>query len=152
MKDQSKMKKLEWSIRSQLCPYGTYLLPWKPEFWSDLAQYLMQPILHPNTAPDGIWVQSAGWSQRYHVWKCRESKQYSFILDAQDNSYLCKWWSGVAENQTHSSLYGCPCYLQELEKIHSKMKGLEWSEQIFHNRSLSHLGYHSDHNQSLLSH
>ena len=33
---------------------GSYLLPWKPEFWSDLAQNLMQPFPHPNNASDKI--------------------------------------------------------------------------------------------------
>ena len=39
---------------SPLKPYGSYLLPWKPEW--DLAQNLMQPIPHPNDAPDEIWL------------------------------------------------------------------------------------------------
>ena len=38
---------------------------------------------------------------------------------------------GVAENQTHSNFYGSPFYLQ-MRKIHSKMKVLEWSQQISH--------------------
>ena len=37
----------------------------------------------------------------------------------------------MAENQTHSNFYGSPCYLQ-MRKIHSKMKVLEWSQQISH--------------------
>ena len=37
---------------------------------------------------------------------------------------------GVAENQTHSNFYGSPCY-QQMRKIHSKMKVLEWSQQIY---------------------
>ena len=28
------------------------MLPWKPEFWSNLAQNLMQSIPHPNDASD----------------------------------------------------------------------------------------------------
>ena len=36
----------------------------------------------------------------------------------------------MAENQTHSNFYGSPCYLQ-MRKIHSKMKVLEWSQQIY---------------------
>ena len=34
--------------------YGSYLLPWKPKFRSDLTQNLMQSIPHPNNAPDEI--------------------------------------------------------------------------------------------------
>ena len=39
---------------SSLKPYGNYLLPWKPEFQSDLAKNLMQPFPHPNDASDKI--------------------------------------------------------------------------------------------------
>ena len=35
----------------------------------------------------------------------------SYILDAQGQP--CSWWLGMAKKQTHSSFYGCPCYLQE---------------------------------------
>ena len=39
---------------SPLQPYGSYLLPWKSEFWSDLDQNLMQPFPHPNDAAEKI--------------------------------------------------------------------------------------------------
>ena len=32
---------------SPLSPYGSYPLPWKPEFQSDLAKNLMQPFPTP---------------------------------------------------------------------------------------------------------
>ena len=41
----------------------------------------------------------------------------------------------MAENQTHSNFYGSPCYLQ-MRKINSKMKVLEWSQQISHCKSM----------------
>ena len=41
----------------------------------------------------------------------------------------------MAENQTLSNFYGNPCYLQ-MRKIHSKMKVLEWSQQISHCKSM----------------
>ena len=41
----------------------------------------------------------------------------------------------MAENQIHSNFYGSPCYLQ-MRKIHSKMKVLEWSQQISHCKSM----------------
>ena len=41
----------------------------------------------------------------------------------------------MAENQTHSNFYGSPCYLQ-MRNIHSKMKVLEWSQQISHCKSM----------------
>ena len=34
--------------------YGSYLLPWKPEFQSDLAKNLMQLFPHPSDASDKI--------------------------------------------------------------------------------------------------
>ena len=34
---------------------GGFLLPWKPEFWSNLPQNLMQPFPHPNDATYKIW-------------------------------------------------------------------------------------------------
>ena len=39
---------------SPLQPYGSYPLPWTPEFRSDLAQNLMQPFPHLNVGPDKI--------------------------------------------------------------------------------------------------
>ena len=41
----------------------------------------------------------------------------------------------MAENQTHSNFYGSPCNLQ-MRKIHSKMKVLEWPQQISHCKSM----------------
>ena len=41
----------------------------------------------------------------------------------------------MAENQTHSNFYGGPCYLQ-MRKVRSKMKVLEWSQQISHCESM----------------
>ena len=37
---------------SPLLPYGSYRLPWKPEFQSDLVQNLIQPYPLPNDASD----------------------------------------------------------------------------------------------------
>ena len=41
----------------------------------------------------------------------------------------------MVENQTHSNFYGSPFYLQ-MRKCHSKMKVLEWSQQISHCKSM----------------
>ena len=60
---------------------------------------------------------------------------YSYILDAQGQLTLCSWWMGVAEHQTHSNFDRSLCYLQ-MRKIHSKMKVLEWSQQISHCKSM----------------
>ena len=55
-KIRSKMKALEWTqhFPHYIKPYGSYLLPWKPEFQSYLVQNLMQSIPHPNDASDKI--------------------------------------------------------------------------------------------------
>ena len=42
-----------------------FLLPWKPQFWSNLPQNLMQPFPHPSDATHKIWSKLANWSQRY---------------------------------------------------------------------------------------
>ena len=41
----------------------------------------------------------------------------------------------MAEDHTHSNFNGSPCYLQ-MRRIHSKMKVLEWSQQISHCKSM----------------
>ena len=52
---------------------------------------------------------------------------YSYILDAQGQLtlYLVDGCGGK------SNFYGRPCYLL-MRKIHSKIKVLEWSQQISH--------------------
>ena len=59
---------------------------------------------------------------------------YSYILDAQGQLTLLLV-DGCSKNQTHSNFYGSPCY-QQMRKIHSKMKVLEWSQQISHCKSM----------------
>ena len=44
---------------------GGFLLPWKPEFWSNLPQNLMQPFPHPSDATHKIWSRLANWLHRY---------------------------------------------------------------------------------------
>ena len=41
---------------SPLLHYASYPLPWKPEFWSDLHQNLMQSFPHLNDASDKLWL------------------------------------------------------------------------------------------------
>ena len=56
---------------SPLLHYGSYPLPWTPEFQSDLAQNLIHLSPLPNDASDKIWLRSAHGSQRYsclNVW------------------------------------------------------------------------------------
>ena len=48
---------------------GSYPLPWKPEFESDLAQNMMQLFPNPNADSDKIWLRSAFWLQRYSCLK-----------------------------------------------------------------------------------
>ena len=85
--DQLKMKELEWS---QDFPQanGSYLLPWRPEFWSNLAQNLMQPIPYPNDASDKIdYAQPAGLRD-IHVWKCGRT-------DARTDGRTYAGWSPI---------------------------------------------------------
>ena len=54
-----------------------FLLPWKPEFWSNLPQNLMQPFPIPSDATHKIWSRLANWLQRYSsskVWNFRHSR------------------------------------------------------------------------------
>ena len=44
---------------------GGFLLPWKPEFWSNLHQNLMQPFPHSSDATHKIWSGLTSWLQRY---------------------------------------------------------------------------------------
>ena len=55
-KDQIKnnQEKVETSF-SPLQANRDFLLPRKPEFWSNLSQNLMQPFPHPNDATHKIW-------------------------------------------------------------------------------------------------
>ena len=65
-KIRSKMKEARVDTTlSPLYPYGSYLLPWTPEFRSDLAQNLMQPFSHPNDGSDKILLRLAHWLRRY---------------------------------------------------------------------------------------
>ena len=66
-----KMKALECSQHfPPLQPYGSYPLPWTPEFRSDLAQNLMQPFPHPNDGPDFRydWPTGCGDIQVFNVY------------------------------------------------------------------------------------
>ena len=54
---------------SPLYPYGSYPLPWTPEFRSDLAQNLMQPFSHPNAGSVKISLRLAHWLLRYSCLK-----------------------------------------------------------------------------------
>ena len=50
---------------SPLLPYGSYPLPWTPEFRSDLAKNQMQFFPYPNGGSDKIWLRLAHWLRRY---------------------------------------------------------------------------------------
>ena len=54
--EEDPIKNEVFTTFSPLYPNGSYWLPWKPEFQSDLAQKLMQPFPHPNDASDKIWL------------------------------------------------------------------------------------------------
>ena len=73
---KNNREKVETSF-SPLLVNGGFLLLWKPEFWSNLIQNLMQPFPHPNDATHKIWSRLANWLQRYlssNVWNFRHSR------------------------------------------------------------------------------
>ena len=74
------------------------MLPWKPEFQSDLAQNLMQPFPHLNDASDKIWLQSAHWLRRYSCLKVWADARTDGRTPARVPSYkLTLWASGSGE-------------------------------------------------------
>ena len=63
---------------------GGFLLPWKPEFWSNLPQNLIQPFPHLSDATHKIWSRLANCLQRYSslkVWTT-DGRQTIGILEA----------------------------------------------------------------------
>ena len=51
---------------------GSFQLPWKPKFSSDLPANLMQPFPQPNDASNKIWSRLATWPQScssFKVWR-----------------------------------------------------------------------------------
>ena len=82
-----------------------FLLPWKPQFWSNLPQNLMQPFTHPNDATYKIWSRLANWLQRYS-----SSNVWNFCHSRTSNSK--NEWSDSAQNRTPLSFYACPGYQQ----------------------------------------
>ena len=65
-KDQIKgnREKVETPF-SPLWVNGGFLLPWTPEFWSNLPQNIKQPFPIPSDATHKIWSRLANWPQRY---------------------------------------------------------------------------------------
>ena len=57
---------------SPLYAFGWFLLPWKPEVWSNLFQMFMQPFSHHTDAiaTCKIWLSLATWLRDIQVWKC----------------------------------------------------------------------------------
>ena len=73
---------------SPLQPYGSYLLPWKPEFRSYLVQNLMQSIPHPNDASDKIWLRLAHWLRRYSSLKMFTDARTHGRTSSRDGIYV----------------------------------------------------------------
>ena len=57
----------------KFCPSILKILPWKPEFWSDLTQNQMQPFPQPNAASDKICCDQPIGFRDIHVWKCEHT-------------------------------------------------------------------------------
>ena len=65
--DPIKNKVTRMTIFSPLYVYGTFRLPWKPKFWPDLLQNLLQPIPQPNDGTCEIWSRLA---KVIIAWEC----------------------------------------------------------------------------------
>ena len=75
---------------------GVFLLPWKPEFWSNLPQNLMQPFPHPSDATHKIWSRLANWLQRYSslkVWTTTDDGRTDGRTDGSLVYYKLTLWA-----------------------------------------------------------
>ena len=61
---KNNREKVETSFSPFQVNWG-FLLPWKPEFWSNLSQNLMQPFPQPSDATHKILSRLTNWLQRY---------------------------------------------------------------------------------------
>ena len=82
---------------SPLYPYWSYLLPWTPEFRSDLPQNLMQPFSHPNDGSGKILLRLAHWLRRYSSLKIFTDARTDARTDAQSDIYwvLCPYGNWI---------------------------------------------------------
>ena len=74
---KSNREKLETSF-SPLQVNGGFLLPRKPEFWSNLPHNLMQPFPHHSDATHKICSRLANWLRRYSslkVWTTEHGRR-----------------------------------------------------------------------------
>ena len=82
---------------------GGFLLPWKPEFWSNLPQNLMQPFPHSSDATHKIWSRLASWLQRYtglKVWTTTDDGRRRTDDGPLLNYKLTLWAFGSGELKT----------------------------------------------------
>ena len=80
---------------------GGFLLPWKPEFWSNLPQNIMQLFTHPSDATHKIDQDWPTDFRDIQVWKCgwRQTDDgpmvyYKLTLRAFSSGELTKKSSG----------------------------------------------------------
>ena len=62
--DQKQQRK-SGDIISPILVNGGFLMPWKPEFRSNLPQNHLQPFPRPDDATYKIWPRLVNWLQRY---------------------------------------------------------------------------------------
>ena len=86
---RSKMKELECSQDFPIKVFGSYPLPWTPEFRSDLAKNLMQPFPHPNDGSYKISLRLANWLRRYSSLKMSTDTQ----PDTQTDRRRLDWYT-----------------------------------------------------------
>ena len=79
----SKTTEKRWrTLFSPLYVNGGFLLPWKPEFSSNLPQNLMQPFCHPSDTTHKIQLRLADWLQRYSslkVWTTMDDDDWPLV-------------------------------------------------------------------------
>ena len=90
---------------------GGFLLPWKPEFWSNLPQNLMQPFPHSSDATHKIWSRLAIWLQRYtglKVWTTTTTDDGRRRTDDGPLLYykLTMWAFGSGELKNPTNAHG----------------------------------------------
>ena len=119
----SKATKKKWRHHFPHYKFGGFLLPWTPEFWSNLPLNIMQPFPTPSDAKHKIWSRLANWPLRYS-----SSKVWNFCHSRASKVLQSDVWSSPKSN---SSQLFCLFWLPTtLMMIRSKMNELAWKRHF----------------------
>ena len=118
IKDRIKISEKRWRHHFPHYKSMFFLLPWKPEFWSNLPQNLMQPFPPPHKF-DQDWPTGL---RDIQVQKCE-----IFVTEGQVPP---KWmvWFGPKSNST--KLLCLSWFTATLMMIRSKMNELAWRQHF----------------------